>query len=367
MDMEKENPVQMLQALLDKRGTVRFPDGEYILDKPLIIHDDTHLILGKTTVLRVADHACCALLDNDGLYTGTRNHDITIEGGIWDGNNAAQTREFIPDENLPCDERKYISNTLLVLVMRMVHIDRLTLRDITYRDPTTYAVHIADARYFHVENITLDYDLNKPNMDGVHIQGPARFGVIENVMGDANDDHVALCANGTMRSEITHGDIEDVTIRGVYCKNGYTGVRLLSCGDAIRNISISEIHGQFRFYAVSFTHHYPIRGRNVLLENIHISDVYASKSTDAYPAAHVQGNIWNPILWFAQDVNCRNVTIENVYRDERNPDTKAPTVQIDENVSIDRLTLRNIRQRFSGEEIPVLVNRGNVGTLVEQD
>lgn len=33
----------------------------------------------------------------------------------------------------------------------------------------------ADARYFTVENVFFDYDLSKPNMDGVHIQGPARL------------------------------------------------------------------------------------------------------------------------------------------------------------------------------------------------
>ncbi len=362
--MEGTEAVEFLQGLLDRRGTVRFPDGEYVLNRPLIIHDDTHLIVGRTTVLRVADHADCSLLDNDGLYTHTRNHDITVEGGIWDGNNAAQEREVIPDENLPCDEQKYISNTLLILVMRMVHVDRLTIKDITYRDPTTYAVQIADAEYFRVSNVTFDYNLNLPNMDGVHIQGPARCGVIENIMGDANDDHVALCANGTTRSEITHGDIEDVTIRGVYCKNGYTGVRLLSCGDAIRNISISEIHGRFRFYAVSFTHHYPIRGREVLLENIHVSDIYTSKSVEPRPAR--QWNLNGPLLWFAADVNCRNVTIENVYRDERNPDTEAPTVKIDGNVVIDRLTLRNFSQRFAGKEAPLLVNNGSVGKLTEE-
>ena len=106
-------------------------------------------------------------------------------------------------------------------------------------------------------------------MDGIHIQGPARFGQIKNIYGNANDDHIALCANGTTRSEITKGVIEDIDIDGVYCDNGYTGVRLLSCGDAVKNISIKNIHGQFRYFAVSFTHHYPLKENTLAsFENI---------------------------------------------------------------------------------------------------
>ena len=184
-----------LQALLDKRGEVRVPDGRYLISKPLIIHDDTHLIVARNAVLRLTDHVNCSLLDNDGLYERRVNRNITIEGGIWDGNNAAQEREWIPVEDLPCDYDKYISNSLIVLMIRLVHTEHLVVRDIILRDPTSYGIHIADARYFTVENVHFDYDLSKPNMDGVHIQGPARFGVIRNIMGDCNDDHVALCAN----------------------------------------------------------------------------------------------------------------------------------------------------------------------------
>ena len=85
-----------------------------------------------------------------------------------------------------------------------------------------------------MENVTLDYNIEKLNMDGVHIQGPARFGKISGVYGDANDDHVALCANGTTRSEVTRGAIEDIVVDSVYSNNGYTGVRLLSSGDPVR-------------------------------------------------------------------------------------------------------------------------------------
>ncbi len=350
-----------IQKLLDQGGEVYIPHGRYLITRPLIIHDNTHLRLARTAVLRLADHANCSLLDNDGLYRRCTNRNITIDGGIWDGNHDNQEREWIPDENLPCDYDRYVTNALLVLMVRLVHTEHLTLRNITFKDPTSYAIQIADAKYFTVENITLDYDLIKPNMDGVHIQGPARFGVIRNIMGDANDDHVALCTNGTTRSEVTRGDIEDIDIDGVYCENGYTGVRLLSCGDTLRNVTIRNVHGQFRFYAVSFTHHYPLRdGRPIRLENIRVSDIFASKSTGFIPRGH-EGEVKNgALIWFESGIHAENVTVERVFRQERNPDTEAPTVRISAGADIKNLTLRGIHNEFAGTPLPTVANEAGI-------
>lgn len=354
-----------VQAMLDKCGTVRISDGQYLITKPLIIHSNTHLILSSLATLRLADGANCSVLDNDGLYNDETNVNITIEGGIWDGNHMAQERQKIPNECRPgdenedktCDKQTYISNIYTVFMVRLVHTQHLQVKNLTFKDPTSYAIHIADSRYFNVENITLDYDLLKPNMDGVHIQGPARFGKIRNIFGNANDDHVALCANGTIRSEITRGDIEDVDIDGVYCDNGYTGVRLLSRGDAIRNVHISNIHGEFRFYAVSLTHHYPIRDdKPILLENIHISDIYASKSRVEYTGAYKEAVEKAALIWLEKGIVCRNVTIENIYRNERNIHANAPTVRISENVIADNLQIKNVNNTFVGVPLEAIEN-----------
>ena len=358
-----------IQAMLDTCGTVRIPDGRYLITKPLIIHSNTHLILSSLATLRLADGANCSLLDNDGLYSDETNVNITIEGGIWDGNHMMQERQKIPNESRPgdenedkiCDKQTYISNIYVVFMVRLVHTQHLQVKNLTFKDPTSYAIHIADSRYFKVENIILDYDLLKPNMDGVHIQGPARFGKIRNIFGNANDDHVALCANGTIRSEITRGDIEDVDIDGIYCDNGYTGVRLLSRGDAIRNVHISNIHGEFRYYAVSLTHHYPLReDKPVLLENIHISDIYASKSRAECAENHKSAVENGALIWFQSGIVCRNVMVENVYRNERNIHTKAPTVRISENVQARNLCLKNIHNTFMGELQTSIENNSDI-------
>ena len=146
-------------------------------------------------------------------------------------------------------------------------------------------------------------------------------------------------------------------IDGIYCDNGYTGVRLLSRGDAIRNIHISNIHGEFRFYAVSLTHHYPIcADKPILLENIHISDVFASKSRAECSEGHKMAAEKEPLIFLESGIECRNVTIENVYRNERNPRTQSPTVRIGENVRAENLRIGRIFESFVGEAAETIEN-----------
>ena len=327
-----------IQQLLDKRGLITIKDGTYLIKKPLIIHDDTNLVLSKNAIMYLADGANCSLIDNDGLYTKTTNKNITIEGGIWFGNHSKQEREYIADENQPCVYEKYVENSLTVIMMRFVHVENFVIKNVTFKDPTSFAIHIADVKYFTVENVHLDYDLKKPNMDGVHLQGPARFGRIKNVFGNANDDHVALCANGTARSEVTRGVIEDVDIDGVYCDNGYTGVRLLSRGDAVKNIRIKNVHGKFRYFAVSFTHHYPLRDdMPVKFENIHVSDLYLDKNEEEPFVSFQDG----ALIYFENGVNCENVLIEDVYKVE-NQGKKLPILKISETAQLKNVKINNV-------------------------
>ena len=349
---------QAIQEMLDKKGYVYIPDGTYLITKPLIIHDNTHLHASSFAHFRLADHANCSLLDNDGLYSKTLNTNITLEGGVWDGNNMMQERQVIPDENVPCAYDEYILNRLAIFMIRFVHTKNLVIKNITFKDPTTFGVHIANVEYFRIENVTLDYNLKKPNMDGVHIQGPARFGKICGVYGDAHDDHVALCANGTTRSEITRGPIEEIEISGIYCNNGYTGVRLLSSGDPVRNISISEIHGKFRFYAVSFTHHYPIReDRPILIENVHLSDLYVSKA--AYETAephHADSVRAGALVWVESGVTCRNVQIDALYRNETCPQTVAPTFRISKDAVLENFKIGNYYENHNVAKYSTIEN-----------
>lgn len=361
-----------LQQLLDKRGDVYVQGGNYTVSDTLKIHDGTHLKLASDAVIKLADGANCVMLQNDLCGVGV-NRNITVEGGVWDGNNQAQTK------GKPEGKPYFMGN-----LMRFIGIEDLRIANLTVKDPERYAMQIMNADRFTAENITFDYNMLKNCMDGVHVQGKARNGFIKNIKGATNDDLVALNCDdyhddGENRT-CSAGDIENVVIDGVYADVGYTAIRLLSCGSRMRNISIRNVFGSYRLNGISFTHHNIFPGAPVWFDNIDISNVYCTKPPLDTPIEQkfVDGidNFYgkgcydkvikhDPIIWFADGVTCGNVSITNLHRDEYAV-TEAPTIQIDNNVKIEKLVLKNIDQRFKNcAEVPLIVNNGNVEKLIQ--
>lgn len=361
---------EQLQSLLDNGGYIFIPSGEYVIEKPLIIHDNTHLKLAPDTVFRLPDDGVFSLIENDGLKGEHKNCNIRIEGGVWDGTNLNCQRKFLaPGENYgeggTFKKERYLKNDYLGLLMRFVHCRNLYIGNLTIKDPLSFGLQIADTVDFSVENIYLDYNCKKRNMDGIHITGPARFGNIRNIHGIANDDQVALTADATPLTEITRGPIEDIVIDGVYGENTYTGVRLLSSGSPVRNITIRNLHGTCRYNAVSFTHHNQHPGAPSLMENIHISDVYMSKPASYnhddgffhYPDEAETAKSCPLIEFFAGTVN-KNIRIENIYRREIRNDVDAPLIYIQKYAKVENLSLGYTSQSFpDGRDMPTVIDQ----------
>ena len=357
---------QEVQALLDRGGDVYVPGGEYGISKTLKIRDDTTLRLAPDARMVLLDGAKCVMLENEGLHERRRNRNITVTGGVWDGNNAHQSRDRFP----AYDDLLYMG-----IVLRFVGVDDLTVASLTVKDPESYSVQITDVCRFTVEHVTFDHNLLRPNMDGIHVQGPARFGFIRDIRGATNDDLVALNCDDGLACEITRGDIEDILVDGLYADCGYTAVRLLSSGSTLRNVHITNIFGTYRFYAVSFTHHNIHPGAPVLLENVTVDHVYASKptwlppeeSTHFYPPSHAHWADREPLIWFATGILARNVRISDVSRTERSV-THAVTLRVDEGAELDGLILRDIRQRFTAcDPVPAVEILGTVKGLISEN
>lgn len=352
-----------LQALLDRRGEVRFPEGEFELTRPLLIYSHTSLIVPAVTTIRLADGANCSMLDNAGYAKGERDRCIRVSGGIWDGNNAHQTREKL--------KPVFRAETFFGTALRFFGVDDLTIRDLTIKDPESYSMHLADVRYFTVEHIRFEHNLLRANMDGVHVNGPARFGRIADVKGATNDDLVALNCDDGVGSTPFEGDITDVEVDGLYAEDGYTAVRLLSCGSVLRNVSISNVFGTYRFYTVSFTQHNVHPGAPSLLENVSIRNVFAAKpavlpdeaTTFYYAPSHKWWVEREPLFFFADGTVVKHVTISDVRRFEE-AETFGPTLRICEGAAVEDLTLRNFSQTFTAcEPVKMLDVRGKVEGL----
>lgn len=365
------NDTLKIQALLDgENRDILIPDGVYDISDTLIIHDNTRLRLSHNAILRLSDNAGCFMIKNDLCEKDGFNKDITVEGGMWDGNNENQPERGKRGDPLPY----FIGH-----IMRFDGVENLTIKDTVYKNPSCYAMQLLNLDKFTVENITFNYNFRNPNMDGVHVQGPARHGFIKNIKGATNDDLVALnCNDGYINWEpdgVSSGDIENIVIDGLFAENGFTGVRLLSCGNKLRNISIRNIFGTYRFFGVSFTHHNVIPGAPVWIDNVDISNVYCSKHPQTEPldmrpiecidkafgeGIHKQSVENEPIIWFAKGVKCGNISISNLHRTEY-AETKSPTIRVDETAEIENLSLSNITQHFvNSPEQEIILNNGTI-------
>ena len=370
----KRDDTKQIQAMLDEGGIVKIDkNGDYLISKTLIIHSNTRFVLAPGARLVLADNARCALIQNEYFTGGGRDKNIEIIGGIFDGNCDNQgfdCYDLIEHRN----DHPYSPDRYSGKLLRFAHVDSILLDKLTVRNPNGYGIQIGDTVGFAVKNIYFDYNWHYGCTDGAHINGPASDGVIENLYGTTNDDMVSLTPVDEQHAEVTFGEIKNVDIRNITAKNGYSGVRLLSCGNcAIKHIKVSGVYGDYRHNAVLLGHHYarPDDTRN-LFDNIVIEDVYAKKSTT--PLTEDCFRLWEkdaietlPVIWFFNDINITNLTIKNVYRSE---DVKTDTslIKIEKEVTIDRLVLDNIYQRVpDGSNSKLLEFDGKINTLLKSN
>ncbi|MBO5200825.1 MAG: hypothetical protein J6B93_06035 [Clostridia bacterium] len=362
-----------LQELLDKRGIVTIEkNGTYLVSRTLIIHSDTRLILAPGVRLKAADNSRCALIENEHFRLGLgRDRNIEIFGGAFDGNSNGQGLDGVYEaehrEDLP-----YSTELFKGKLIRFAHIDNISLEKMTVCDPVSYGVQIADVRGFVVRDIHFDYNCCFGTTDGIHINGPARDGIIENLYGITNDDMVSLTTIDETHAEVTVGEISNVYIHNISAENGFSGIRLLSAGGfEMRNIHINGVYGTYRHNAVLVSHHYTRPGTPTWFDDIIIEQVHAHKSP--YSLREDQFTYWDgynrylPLVWFGEGANCGRVTLRDISRYETT-DTDGALVQLDEDISIERLYAENITQTLAeGITAPMWVNNGKIGQLIMKD
>ena len=349
--MEQYDATAFLQEILDRAGSTDgravVAPGDYYISKTLVIHSNTTLSLMPGARIHLADHANFVMLEND-MFCGTEceyNQNITIEGGVWDGNNVNQDRR---SRESRFALKEYDPAYYFGICLRMRGVRNFTFRNVTIRNPESYGLQISDAVYFTVENVSFDYNLKRPNMDGIHIDGPARYGCVRNLFGSTNDDMVALNCDDGYACEVSRGgEIRDVLIDGLFADNGYTAVRLLSCGHMLENVIIRNIFGKYRFNVVSFTHHNVHADPLRVFKNVLIDGVFAGKAP--------QGNS-DPLFWFAGSICAENITIQNVARTEEQ-ENAAYTVQIDRGAQVRALCTVRVHQNIPDRGRAVVLNQ----------
>lgn len=365
---------QALQELLDNCGIVTLDKpGKYLVNKTLKIHSNTRFVLSPGAHIIAAPMSRCALIENEFFAGGGRNENIEIIGGIWDGNCDEMGLDAYYEAKHREDE-PYSPSLFKGKLIRFAHIDNLILEKMTVKDPVSYGIQIADAVGFITRDLYFDYNWHFGTTDGVHINGPAFNGVIENLHGTTNDDMVSLATIDELHAEVTKGEIANVYIHNISAVNGYSGIRLLSAGDFdIRCIHINGVYGEYRHNAVLISQHNTRPGTRTWFDDITIEQIHASKSDkllgeDCFTMWDAKAPYTDPVIWIEEGINMGNCIIRDVSRNEKSKITKAYLIQIDKNAVVDRLLIENVTQKNAeGVTAPMWFNEGIIGKLIERD
>lgn len=347
-----------LQAVLDS-GTATVwlpaPPKHYLLRRTLKIHSGQTLIADRNAVIRLADHAHVHLLTNAHHAAGNAN--ITVQGGIWDGNNEHQTCDYHQGVHwrVPFDPQRFLG-----VLMQFNNVTNLRLANLTLKDPEMFGIQLGRLFQFTVEDITFDYNLRRGNMDGVHVHGPSRFGRIANLKGTTNDDLVALNADDGQMCEVSRGPIEDIHVDGLWSDNGYTAVRLLSAGSPVRRVKLTNIFGTYRTNVVSFTNHKVHPCEPSMFDDITIDGVFCSKAHTGPPPA----DIWSGLaqIWIDAPAVVSNLVMRDYHRTE----TALPVddIHIEPGATVENLVISDVSLRNRcGRPFQFLHNRGTIGNL----
>lgn len=240
-----------LQELLDSgEREIRIPQGCYLVGRTLKIHSGTRIIASPNA--RFVMNGAVNKRRGDFLITNcaSGSENISITGGVWDGNNEGKGNEK-PDI---FDKQGYSG-----VVINFAGVRGLELTDITVANSVTYNVRLSDVNGFRIENIGFVSDRVGHNQDGLHFGGAVRNGTVKNVRalskGQTNDDLIALNADDSVERvenlDVVRAAIENVDIENLFAEDCHTIIRLLSVDAPIRNVKIKNVYGGYRCFAVN--------------------------------------------------------------------------------------------------------------------
>ena len=312
----------LIESLLHEHPSVSIPalESPIILSRPIRLSSGMHLRIHEATVLRMKEGCGGCMVRNEHVVSGMEgpasepvlDTDISIEGGQWENAPLASS----VNDSSPVI-RQFGEKGLLLGMIFFCHAERVTARNLTIRKSDMYGVLIADCHDFLVENITFD-DHYK---DGVHVNGPASRGLIQNMTGHCGDDFVALNAWDWDTSSVSFGPISDITVRHIACdhdemrllpgRKTYKSGQKLDC--PIKNCTFSDISGAYNFkmYQQPNCHnlkriHKDFSEIAGLIENVSFTDIRLDSLTTG-GLAEVRLD-----ALFEMGADCKNITFRNL-------------------------------------------------------
>ena len=344
------------------------PKVHYAIGAPLKIHSGQTLRLPETATVRLLPNSSCPMLTNAERPA----HDIAIVGGIWDYDNVHQAPNPIVTLKAGIDRASHFSMDAsfvatydavgtLGVAMSFDHITRFVIRDLTVKNPVTFSMRMAYVTHFTVENIRFDQNLGNPtaeNMDGIHIDGGCRFGLIHNVQGTCYDDIVAINADDGY-----DGAISDIVVDGVFGADSLRGVRLLSIKSPITNVTISNVFGTYYQNCVGLTYFFPRYGTRGQMSHITLRNIHG-KNAPRRPEYRKGDNSYYffSYVWIDGDIDIDTLVIDGLYRDEEIASVE--TMKVCKEAKIHTLSLMNVcHKNKTDHPITFFLNEGEIDRL----
>lgn len=242
---------ERIQSALDSgHPLVYVPYGIYRISKGLLISSNTRLVVHPEARIILADgaglHANDFLLSNRNPETGDTN--ISVSGGIWDGNNRHNPRGREGDKDA-------YTGTLI----NMKNVSGLELLDMRLKDSTAYFTRLTRVSRFRIERIEFQITHLTRNQDGIHCAGHCTDGDIHHISAHGTnttgDDLVAINGDDALlRSELLGteaGPISNLRISDLTADDCHSFVRMASIWAEISNIDIRHVRGGCRNMALN--------------------------------------------------------------------------------------------------------------------
>ena len=241
-DNRSDDLPAMQKALDSGEKFVYIPAGRYMLRGTLTLRSGTRLLLHPEAYMKFGD-GCGKKADSFLLSNESGAENITVEGGVWDGNAANNPR--VADGGEP----------YLGVLIAFGDMKNLTLRNMTVRNAESFHIRLNYVKDFVVEDICFDDNEICANQDGIHVAGGCENGVIRNIRAvgpsSPNDDMISL-VSGFSREAMApcdpawgqkDGNIRNIRIYGLYAENTFSFLRLLAETYSIEDVTVSGVTG----------------------------------------------------------------------------------------------------------------------------
>ena len=191
-----------------------------VLHNPIIMSSDMHLRVDAHQIMMQGKESRACLLRNEHVQDGhiapvsneRIDKRISLEGGIWNIRSRCRCKIDNIQEGFPGCLGSIVFSSVENLLIRNLQVFDSYVAGPAGDGAGSYGIQLSNCKDFLVENV----DFQNNRRDGVHINGPAQFGIVQHIRGKRlGDDLVSLLGWDWYNSGLSFGTIDHVLVSDV--------------------------------------------------------------------------------------------------------------------------------------------------------